>query len=97
MNLKHDGVELIASFYNSTNEELPQEKLDSLFNRFYQDEKNMNYSAGAGIGLSLAKELVELHHGTIQVQGLTGGIDFIIHLPAMSLEAVNDEVSERVK
>ena len=72
------------SFFNSTAKNLSSEELDSLFNRFYHDEKQTNYSAGAGIGLSLAKELVELHGGEISVKGLDGGIDFIILLPMVA-------------
>ncbi len=43
---------------------IPQEKLDHVFERFYQVNEN---DKGTGIGLSLVKCLVDKHHGSISV------------------------------
>lgn len=79
--LATENQSLHAIFYNTTTKNLSQEKLDGLFNRYAQDDRHINYSAGAGIGLSLAKELVELHKGQIEAKGHDGGINFIVQLP----------------
>lgn len=58
---------------------IPPEKLPEIFTRFYQvhDRKG-----GSGIGLSLVKRLVELHHGTISVDSELGsGTIFTVELP----------------
>lgn len=61
--------------------------LPNIFNRFYQsDNSDTRMYEGTGIGLALAKELIELHQGTICVyrnQELTGqeGTTFIIEIP----------------
>lgn len=46
------------------------DKIGKLFDRFYQvDSKNFsNYQMGSGIGLSIVKNLVELHQGQIRVE-----------------------------
>ncbi len=61
-------------------EPVPPGKLEHLFDRFYKlDEK----SSGTGIGLSVVKSLVELHHGFITARSSRelGGVEFEILLP----------------
>lgn len=58
------------------------EDLPNIFNRFYRGEKSRQDNGDAGLGLSIAKSLVELHHGTIQVESKPGeGAVFTISLP----------------
>jgi signal transduction histidine kinase/DNA-binding response OmpR family regulator len=63
-------------------------QLDHVFERFYQAGDSHEYQQkGSGIGLSLSKELVKLHHGEILVhsstggEGKTSGTEFIVRLP----------------
>lgn len=59
---------------------IPQEHLDHIFDRFYKVDKK---SSGTGIGLSVVKSLVELHHGHISVRSSEeiGGVSFEILIP----------------
>ncbi|MBQ8916291.1 MAG: response regulator [Alistipes sp.] len=60
------------------------EHLDHIFERFWQEEKaNASIEQyGSGIGLSLVKNLVEMHDGTIEVESTQGkGTTFRVHLP----------------
>lgn len=68
------------------------EKLPNIFNRFYMvDERN----SGSGIGLSLVKRLVELHHGSISVDSELGrGTSFTVEIPVGSAEYSADEKAE---
>lgn len=60
---------------------IPSDELDHIFDRFYQTG-NHGDSTGTGIGLALAKELVELHHGSIDVKSELGKwTEFTIQLP----------------
>ncbi|MCB9289995.1 MAG: response regulator [Lewinellaceae bacterium] len=59
------------------------EKLPHIFDRFYQVEAGSTRKAeGTGIGLALARELVELMKGTIEAESQPGaGAKFIVKLP----------------
>lgn len=58
---------------------IPETKLDLIFDRFYQ--VNMDHM-GTGIGLSLVKRLVDMHHGKIEVKSKVGeGSVFTVYLP----------------
>ncbi|MFU8861986.1 MAG: ATP-binding protein [Cyclonatronaceae bacterium] len=57
--------------------------LPRLFDRFYQVEKS-ELQPGSGIGLSLAKQITELHHGNIEVEStLNKGSTFTVRLPVL--------------
>jgi signal transduction histidine kinase/DNA-binding response OmpR family regulator/ligand-binding sensor domain-containing protein len=61
---------------------IPQNKVSEVFERFFQGEnaKNAQYP-GTGIGLALSKEIVNLHHGTIEVESKpTQGSVFVVEL-----------------
>lgn len=68
-------------FQNNGNT-IPQEKLDHLFEQFYRlDSSRTSKTGGAGLGLSIAKEIVEQHGGTITAQSYDEKIIFEIFLP----------------
>ena len=62
---------------------IPSDKLDRIFTRFYQVEDHMRrHYEGMGLGLAIAKELVELHHGRIWVENKQPtGSKFFVALP----------------
>jgi signal transduction histidine kinase/ligand-binding sensor domain-containing protein/DNA-binding response OmpR family regulator len=60
---------------------IAKNRLSQIFNRFYQTEDS-HTGEGTGIGLALTKELVELHHGVINVESEQGkGTTFKVCLP----------------
>ena len=75
---------------------IPSEKLQKIFDRFYQvDGSHTREQEGTGIGLSLTKELVELHKGTIEVESEEGkGSSFIISIPLGTDHLKPDEIVE---
>jgi DNA-binding response OmpR family regulator/two-component sensor histidine kinase len=62
---------------------IPADRIDKIFDRFYQvDGNHTRQQEGTGIGLSLTKELVELHKGKIEVESKEGeGTTFTISIP----------------
>ncbi len=66
---------------------IPPEMLDQIFEPFAQlDRSYERPDAGLGIGLTLAKKLVDLHGGRIEARsaGPGKGTEFLIHLPAIA-------------
>lgn len=62
---------------------IPQESIPHLFDRFYRvDKARSRAQGGSGLGLSIAKEEIELHNGKIWVNSIENkGTTFFISLP----------------
>ena len=75
-----DWVEVCVS---DTGEGIPVEDLPHIFERFYRvDKSRARATGGSGLGLTIAKRLVEAHGGTITVQSeLRKGSRFSFTLP----------------
>ena len=75
---------------------IPKNRLDKIFDRFYQvGDTHKRRGEGAGIGLALTKELVELHKGEIKVESKEGkGTTFIVSLPLGRDHLLPEEISE---
>jgi signal transduction histidine kinase/ligand-binding sensor domain-containing protein/AraC-like DNA-binding protein len=62
---------------------IPPEKINRIFDRYFSRNSFGGSNDGIGIGLTLVKELVKLHKGTIDVKSELGkGTEFIVELPA---------------
>ncbi len=58
------------------------DKLPHIFEQFYRlDSSRASSTGGAGLGLAIAKEIVELHRGTITAESFDESITFTILLP----------------
>ena len=70
---------------------IPKEKLDVIFDRFGQVDDSFNRKCeGSGIGLSLVKNLVEMHGGNVNVNSkINEGSEFIFTIPIKLREEDN--------
>ncbi len=61
---------------------IPPEKLARIFEQFYRlDESRASRTGGAGLGLAIAKQIVELHGGSITAASADDHITFTVRLP----------------
>ncbi len=73
--------------------------LPTIFGMFVQGKNLVNRPVeGLGVGLALARSIVELHHGTLEAdsEGAGKGAEFVIDLPAIAGEAAADTGKWRV-
>jgi DNA-binding response OmpR family regulator/anti-sigma regulatory factor (Ser/Thr protein kinase) len=75
---------------------IPAEKLSKIFDRFYQvDGSHTREQEGTGIGLSLTRELIELHKGTIKIESEEGkGTTVMMSFPLGKTHLKPEEINE---
>lgn len=80
-------IEIIIA---NTGKGIPTEDLENIFDRYFQLGQKNEFRSGTGVGLALAKDIVELHHGKISVQSkINKGTVFTI-----SLQSGNEHFKE---
>lgn len=68
---------------SDTGATIPSHKLRAIFDRFFRlDESRGTATGGAGLGLAIAREIVELHGGAISAASENGRTTFTVELPA---------------
>jgi signal transduction histidine kinase len=78
----------VLTVVQDTGEGIPPEELERIFDKFRQVSLSPVHTRGSGLGLTIAKKLVELHGGTMWVSSQLGkGSAFGFTLPAAAPEA----------
>ena len=80
------GASIVLSFHNE-GRTIPPEKLERIFEQFFRlDSSRATRTGGAGLGLAIAKEIVELHGGTISARSWDNQVEFQVTLPKAGRE-----------
>ena len=80
INVTEELDKLYITFRNK-GAKIPDYKLEKIFEKFYRgDESRTSTTGGAGIGLAITKEIIELHNGKISVKNDDEYIEFDIIL-----------------
>lgn len=76
---KHSSVEIEVC---NSGPGIPENELPYIFNRYYRAENLASQTQGSGIGLSVAKAIVTLHHGTITANSTPNeSTRFVVSIP----------------
>ena len=72
---------------------IPEDKLKSIFDRFYQvDGSSSRRYGGVGLGLSICKSIIDKHYGSIWAQSDGKGSTFHIVLPRLRQDSGENDV-----
>ena len=99
------AADWITIIFTNEGPQIPQKKLEMIFEKFYRmDDARSSRTGGAGLGLAIAKRIVELHGGTISATSDRKVSRFIVSIPVsvtkreVREEAAHDrEKSERTR
>ena len=78
--LPEDIGEFVRMDITNSGSHLEEGDRDKLFERFFQSDV-LDAKVGSGVGLSLTKMLVELHHGSIEAYNTPQGVRFSVYIP----------------
>lgn len=94
-----DGGSWVRLKLTDTGIGISKKQLPFIFDRFYQAEEPMSpHKAGTGIGLSLVKQLIDLHKGQIKVESHKGqGSRFTVSIPVSEAMFTNEELFDHAK
>lgn len=74
-----NGMEMVVKNHGKT---IPGEKLESIFEQFFRlDSSRDSGTGGTGLGLAIARQILEMHHGSIRCESRDETITFFLKLP----------------
>ena len=84
--------EFVRIGITNSDSHIEEKNLERVFERFFQSDV-LDAKGGSGVGLSLAKMLVDLHHGKISASNTETGVCFTVLLPLGKDHLTDEELS----
>lgn len=93
--MKNGKVEIT---FTNEGDRIPGDMLQTIFEKFYRvDGSRSTGTGGAGLGLAIAKQIVELHHGTVRAKSDDMKTQFIVSLPSKKKNNEGEEKTNEVR
>ncbi len=90
--LKRGDIEII---FTNAGDKIPGDMLQTIFEKFYRvDGSRSSGTGGAGLGLAIAKEIAELHGGSVRAKSDDLKTQFIVTLPSKNKGEEEGEANE---
>ena len=93
--LLREGEPFVKITVSDTGDGIPEDKIERIFDRYYQIDRKEKYNTGTGIGLYYARSLAAMHHGELKASNRTDGPGAVFTLMIPMSEDAYPE-SERV-
>lgn len=99
LSVRYSSVEgFITISIKDNGKGISEERQKALFQRFYEGDYRQFHTIGTGIGLSLTRDLVNLHRGSIRVESeIDKGTEFFVELPIGRDAYSDDEIIEMIE
>jgi len=99
LNIRREANEAVVQV-SDTGIGIPADELTHVFDLFSQVRAHQGRTAeGLGIGLALAKQLIDIHGGRVKVQsaGLGKGTTFTVHLPLLEVKQEETRRPQKIR
>ncbi|MBN2275818.1 MAG: response regulator [Bacteroidales bacterium] len=93
LGLSHNITDYIELSIENSGSKIEEGETERIFDRFYQSS-NSTSAGGSGIGLHLAKMIVELHHGKIKAANTENGVVFTAYIPLTNKHLSQKEMAD---
>lgn len=83
LSVSQNDSDTLFKFYNN-GKHIPQDDLNFLFDKFFQSSsQTLKKPIGSGLGLTICKEIIEIHKGKIWAVNETTGVSFCFTIPQL--------------
>lgn len=84
-------TKVVRIIIEDTGAGIPEEKLNKVFEKYYQENKGYRSNYGLGLGLPIVKNLCNIYNGSIKLESVySKGTKTIIEFPATKKKAIDD-------
>lgn len=88
-----EGLDKFRLSVQNLGTNIPESEIDKLFDKFYRIDKSRERTQrnSTGLGLSIVKNILKLHHSEFNIRNIDGGVEFYFYLEKIVISDEDDE------